>query len=248
MPPIRLSLRGFSCKALAIALALPLGAVVLAVAPATAAMACTVSNDCHSIVEDDMGHNNGVLGTIYFTCLHSPDSSDFVTNEMWDNTGSGGPLGAYWVEDGVVDGVDPQNGVDHTRNWFWADFRPGDTNINIHFPSGFGEAAYSTSYPASIAFDGGSSQAWAVFGGDSDVLMGTSTSQPNNTTDAYSGTEYSDGQGLRDSGNVSALTYYDSSFGTHRFGIHGYFRELGPNASVNPLYDNSSSTVSWADC
>jgi hypothetical protein len=248
MPQPRFSLRGFSRKALAITLALPLVAVVLAVAPASAAMACSLNSHCYAIGEDDMGHNNGALGTIYFTCLHSADSSDFVTNEIWDNTGSGGPLNVYWVEVGVVDGVDPQTSVDHTRSWFWADFRPGDTTINTHFPSGFGEAAFSTSYPASIVFDGGSSKAWAVFGGDSDVLIGTSTSQPNNTTDAYAGTEYSDGQGLRASGNVSALTWYDSNFGTHRFGANGYTRELGPNASIDPGYASSSSTVSWADC
>lgn len=249
MPSIGFLLRGFPRKALAIILALPLAGIALAVAPAPAAMACSMTDHCYAIANDSMGHNNGMTGMIYFTCLHSADSSNFVTNEMWDNTGSGGPLNVYWTEVGVFDGLDPQTtSTDYTRTWFWADFRPGDTNVNIHIPPGFREADFSTVYPAKISFNGGSSKAWSVFGGDSDVFMGTSSSQPNNTTNAYAGTEYTDGQGLRDSGYNNDLAWYDSNNSAHLFAGNAAPWEKGPNASINPSYDHATSTVSWADC
>jgi len=98
-----------------------LGSVPYASA-ATAAMSCTQTNDCHSQAEDDMGHNNGISADINLGCLASPTSSDWVTDEMWDITGTG----AYWVEAGVLDGYGPPNSSSaHSRAWFWADNRPG---------------------------------------------------------------------------------------------------------------------------
>ncbi len=194
------------------------------------------------------GHNNGALGTISFTCLNSPTDKDFVTNEIWDDTGTGGPYGTYWAEVGVADGL-LSDGNQYTRNWFWADIKPGDKQVNLHVPSGFAEAAYSTDYPTSILFDGDDSKSWTVVGGNSGVYLGTSYPQPNETTNINAGTEFSDAQDLRDSGSVSSLEYQNYKSVSLDWGSLGAaVAPKGANNDITSDYDSKTSTASWSDC
>jgi hypothetical protein len=231
---------------LALAMTVPATAI-LALGTAPDALACSQSNHCYSVATNNTGHNNGINGDIYFTCLHTPTTSDFTDDEMWDYTGSGGPLGFYWVEAGVVDGM-LQNNPGLTRNWFWADFRPGDSNVNIHVPSGFAEAGYSTDYYDSISFV--ANQTWSVTGGNSDVNMGTSTGQPNNTVMAQAGSEFTDDQGMRDTGNTNGLQRSDSSNHLHNWASDGHLdtADKGANNNTSPSYDPNTSTISWSQC
>jgi hypothetical protein len=228
--------------------ALPMAAAMAVLGPAldasaaTAAMSCTQSNDCHSQAEDDMGHNNGMSGDIDLSCLSSPTRSDYVTNEMWDVTGTG----PYWVEVGVIDGYGPPNSSStHSRAWFWADNRPS-TGFNVHFP-GLSIAHRNTVYPASITYQ--SRQTWSIFGGDSYVSMGLSTSQPNNTIAETAGTEFSDAHGLRDSGSVSNLLWEGRHNHWNSWGHGGHADPpAGPNNHIKATYSRSGSYVKWDRC
>ncbi len=232
---------------LAAAFTLPFLALIFGVVSAPAAQACSLSAHCYASAVVT-GHNNGVLGNIFFTCLNSPTDNDFVTDEMWDDTGTGGPFGVYWTEVGVIDGKAADGNV-KTRNWFWAQFRPTDSTVDEHYPTGFAEAAFSTDYLATITYNGGSSKAWTVTGGDSGIGLGTSSVQPNDTTLDRAGTEYTDAQGLRDSGGLAGLDYEDSGSNEHAWGSNGgTVPNRGANADVDPSYDASTSTVSWNSC
>jgi hypothetical protein len=219
-------------------IAVTIGPTVTASAESSCA---TPDNEhCHSIAEDQMGHNNGMSGNIFFTCLYSPTNSDLVTNEMWDAM-----TGNNWIEVGVITGLDTNGSLD-TRNWFWADQRPG-LGFAFHKPSGFAQAQFSTLYPASITFV--SNMTWEIDGGNSFVNMGMSTQQPNNTQDETAGTEFTDAQGLRDSGSVSGLRWEDSNGTIHNWGSDGFvLPPIGNNNDVTPSYSASNSAVSWADC
>jgi hypothetical protein len=244
-PPARAMLLR-SCVALAAILPMAAAMSLLASAPeasaATAAMSCTQDNDCHSAAQDVTGHNNGLEGDIYFTCLASPTSSDWVTNEVWDITGTG----AYWVEAGVIDGYGPPNSSGtHSRAWFWADNRPSES-FSVHFP-GLSIAHRSTVYPVSISYY--SPQTWSIWGGDKYVSMGLSTSQPNHTVAEEAGTEFSDADHLRMSGNISNLLFANSHNDWHNWGSHGKAEKPeGPRNHVKPAYSRSRSMVSWSDC
>jgi hypothetical protein len=239
-PPVRAMLLR---SGILLAAILPAAVAVLGSAPdASAATACTQSNDCHSGAQDHTHHNNGMSASIYFTCLASPTSSDWVTDEMWDITGTG----AYWVEAGVIDGFGPPNssGI-HSRAWFWADNRPGD-GFTVHFP-GLSIAHRGTVYPASINYAG--SNTWSIWGGDSYVSMGLSTSQPNNSLAEEAGTEFSDAHGLRDSGSVSNLLWENRSGHWHSWGSGGRaFSAEGPNNHIKATYSRSGSYVKWNHC
>jgi hypothetical protein len=233
-------------RVLAAALPMAAAVAVLGSAPdasaATAAMSCTQLNDCHSFTIDDTGHNDGMSGSVDLSCLASPTSSDWVTNEMWDITGTG----AYWVETGVIDGFGrPNSSSTHSRAWFWADNRPGE-GFKVHFP-GLSIAHRNTVYPASITYQG--SQKWSIYGGDSYVSMGLSTSQPNNSIAEEAGTEFSDDHGLRDSGSVSSLSWEGSNGHWHDWGSGGHAgRQEGANNHVKATYSRSGSYVSWDHC
>jgi len=230
-----------AAMALTLMLFVTAGLTAVAISHAPAAFACSLtpdSNHCHSQVQDNTGHNNGVAGSIYFTCLHSPNGSDFVTNEFWNATGGSG---AYWIETGVIDGYSSK-----TRSWFWADVTPS-SSFNAYFPPGFREAAYSTYYPAEIQY--ASPQTWLIYGGDSDVQMVTVHDEPNNTIAGTAGTEFSDQTGMRDSGSVSELESANSNDVWNFWGRYGNHPEQdGPNNHITPSYDNGTSTVSWSDC
>jgi hypothetical protein len=216
------------------------GFAAIAVSHASAAFACSQTNDCHSQAEDDMGHNNGVMANIYFTCLHSPNSSDYVTNEMWDVTGHSGSTN-YWIETGVIDGYSSK-----TRAWFSANQTPS-VPFNVYFPSGFAEANYSIQYAAKIEYS--STQTWDVTGGNSFVHINTVHGQPNNTFAETAGTEFSDQTGMRDSGSVIGLQWEDSNGVWNLWGSGGRADPpLGPNNHITPSYHSSSSTVDWSDC
>jgi hypothetical protein len=205
---------------------------------ATAAMSCTQTNDCHSFAVDDTGHNNGMSGSIDLSCLASPTSSEWVTNEMWDITGTG----AYWVEAGVIDGYGPPS---HSRAWFWADNRPGES-FSVHFP-GLSIAHRNTVYPESITYQG--SQTWSIYGGDSYVSMGLSTSQPNNSLQETAGTEFSDAHSLRDSGSITSLAWKGRSNHWYDWGSGGRAHSPeGPNNHIKATYSRSGSYVSWDHC
>jgi hypothetical protein len=226
--------------ALVAVLPMAAAAAVLGSAPdasaATAAMSCTQSNDCHSIAEDKTGHNNGMSGSIDLSCLASPTSSDFVTNEMWDITGGG----AYWVEAGVIDGYGG-----HSRAWFWADNRP-DESFSVHFP-GLSIAHRNTVYPESITYQG--SQKWSIYGGDSYVSMGLSTSQQNNSLGEEAGTEFSDAHNLRDSGSITSLAWEGRNGHWYDWGSGGHaLSPEGPNNHIKATYSRSGSYVSWDHC
>lgn len=212
-----------------------------AISSPSAAFACSLtpeSSHCHSEVQDTTGHNNGVSGSIYFTCLHSPNGSDFVTDEMWDATGGSG---AYWIETGVIDGY-----ASKTRAWFWADVTP-TSSFNVYFPSGFAEANYSTYYPAEIEY--ASPQTWLIYGGNSGGVMVTVHDEPNNTIADLAGTEFSNQTGMRDSGSVSQLEWADSNDNWSFWGSNGNHKHQdGPNNHVVPSYDSGTSTISWSDC
>ncbi len=220
---------------------------VSAIPGASATLTCSVSPDsdhCHSVWENNIGHNNGLAGSIYFTCLRSPDGSDFVNNEIWEDFSST----AYWVEVGVKDGI-AHNSNDYTRTWFWADNIPNSKYFEYEL-TGFAEANFSTYYPAEIQYAAAGS--WNVYGGNSDVLLDTAHDQPNNSNVQFAGTEFTDQTGLRDSGSVSGVEWADGNGNFWFWGHNGapgpFNADQGPNNHVTSSYDSGTETVSWSDC
>jgi hypothetical protein len=65
------------------------------------AFACSNSDHCWAQAEkDDIPNNTGIQDYLNIQCLYYPDTTNFATNEEWEQNGT------YWVEAGVVSGYD----------------------------------------------------------------------------------------------------------------------------------------------
>jgi hypothetical protein len=209
---------------------------------ASAAVSCASSNGNHCYAEAvrSVGQNHGVFGEIVVNCLYMPanGNSASVTNEMWDASSNN----AYWIEDGVTSGQGG-NGYNY-HHWFWADSRPGG-GYHEHYPNI--SNAGSGTYPVEIYYEGNNS--WGVIGGNSTVLMGTSTSQPvSSTYTVIAGTEYmaASNSGIRDIGHIASLEYQTTGGNWYYVGGGGGNENLGPGHYINGSYSSGSSTESWS--
>jgi|GEM_PF-2107710 hypothetical protein len=72
---------------------------------------------------------NQVLGAqTSISVVHLAPGNGFVTNEEWLMEDDA--EGTFWVEAGYLVNSQVDNG---TELWFWADYRPSDSNINDHY-------------------------------------------------------------------------------------------------------------------
>jgi len=210
---------------------------------APAAFACDdgANNHCYAIANNH-SLETGVYGQLYITCMYAPNNVNagyFATNEVWN----GSTDGLYFTEGGVFSGA--ANGNYYSKSWFWADQRPNGGGYHEH-PGG-GTPNTGTRYPVEIVWAGNNT--WNIYGGNSDTLIGQSTSQPLTVTnDMDAGTEYTvpSGKGMRNVGSINELQYLATS-GTWTFwGTRGGADpELGPGAYITPGYSSSNNFVTW---
>jgi hypothetical protein len=211
-------------------------------APQDAFASCSNDNNNHCYAQmelDGISNNTGILNNLYIQCLYYPDTSAFDSNEMWDGNGT------YWVEDGVTSGVD-HYGNYHDKSWFWADSRPNGGDYNEHYNSGWKQAVAGTSYLEEILYVGNDD--WKVYGANSYILLGTSTSQPPMSGRVMNaGSEYTanSNSGIRDIGKSTGLEYRDSAQNWHFAGTGGYDASSSNNYFTKN-YDGSNSSFTWS--
>ena len=224
--------------AVVLALALPASAWMIIAAAAPQASACSQSSHCYAeAVNFNTNTNHGVFGALNVHCLYQPNNGNRASTEIWD-TDSGCH---NWVEAGISSGVD-YYGVYRNKNWFWADKRPG-YNYSEHDKSV--TASTDTTYSTQIEFAGNGT--WNVYGENSFVLYGTSTSNSATIVQGIGGTEYEGGStsGIRDIGDVYNLERKSSSNTWYFWDTNAGNQNLGTGNYINGHYDMSTSHEYW---
>jgi hypothetical protein len=232
---------GVRRTALVLALALPAATWMIIAAPtpdASAASPCNPFSNCWAeYFNKNTNTNHGIFGALYAHCLHMPQgNSAFVTNEIWDANISNG----YFEEVGLYSGLG-RNIAYGNRNWFWGDYRPGDSQVNEHDSSV--TASLDTSYRVKVEYQGNNT--WYIYGNGNYSHFGTSVDQTASLQEGQAGTEYTaeSGSGIRDQGSVSDLKRKSSSDTWYSWGnnVAKY-----ANGYIDPSYNSSINTVSWS--
>src|SRR5215472_11608550 len=81
-----------------------IGSTVVVAVPLPRAEACSLTPDsdhCYAETYDSQDTPTGVKANLSFSCLHSPNGSDVVTQEVWI---ADSVTPSYWVENGMLDG------------------------------------------------------------------------------------------------------------------------------------------------
>jgi hypothetical protein len=215
---------------------------MVAAGKAPSAWACTSVSHCYAMGQSNGGDNYGESATININCLYiNNDSDNFVTNELWDQSGDA----KYWEETGAMSGSLGSNsqGKYWSRELFWADERPNGGSFHWHPVAATGDESWAVE----IAYVGNNT--WDVYSGGA---WYTSTAQPmfSDGASTNAGSEYTvnSGQaGLRDVGSVSAVEWENSA--GNWIPVGGSMSsdgELGTDAWINPVYYPDSSTVTWS--
>jgi hypothetical protein len=222
--------------AYALASALTLSAALIMGSGTQAWAYTTPANDYDSVAGISFGStgNYGIQAGFVSNCLLQPqDNSDFLTQEVWDGDA------LYWVEAGQFSGYDPiNNHAYYSREWFWADQRPGG-GYHEHFPA----AAFSGTTGVLIMWLGDNE--WGIY--ENGMPQQLSTSQPQSITqngDEYAGTEYSASgpAGIEDQGEFTGLQYIDTSGNLDDWGSAG---SITDHAWISASYHASDSLVDW---
>jgi len=208
-----------------------IGSTVVVAVPLPRAEACSLTPDsdhCYAETYDSQDTPTGVKANLSFSCLHSPNGSDVVTQEVWI---ADSVTPSYWVENGMLDGY--SNAI---HQWFWADNRPN-----------YGFSVHITSFTVNMnvvhlakIYRNGTHPDWPVF--RDSTQLGTST--PNDFTGAVviGGSEYTT-SGVRDVGTIAGIAYRDRSGSWHDIGTTGDGHPpFGPGHYVTDRYDHSTST------
>ena len=225
--------------ALVLTLALPTSAWMIIAGAVPQASACDQNSHCYAEAQNfNTNTNHGVYGILNVHCLYEPNNGNFANIEMWDVNSSGN----NWVEAGIKSGVD-YHGVYRNKNWFWADKRPG-YNYSEHDSSV--TASTDTNYSTEIQFAGNNE--WDVYGENSFVQYGTSTSNSATLVQGLEGTEYlgSSTSGIRDIGNIYNLERKSSSNTWYFWGGNAQNYDLGTGNYINGHYDTSASHEYWS--
>jgi hypothetical protein len=121
------------CIELALSLVASLGVAAVVANPALATT-CSPgpSSHCYALVDSYPSGLYGAVMALDSSALQVANpgqcNDQFIDNEMWLFTNSG-----HWVEQGEIEGAQCNN---NTVYHFWADKRPGDTQINYHQDEG----------------------------------------------------------------------------------------------------------------
>jgi hypothetical protein len=128
-----------------------------------------------------------------------------IGNVLWllDTTSSGCPQGACWIEVGYHT-VTNAGGTSTVNQYYWADWRPGDTKLNVHPLANVASADLGNNVWLEIEFQG--SNQWQIIAQPSSALYsGLST---NNT---MHGNRIEIGMELAGTSGASANTGYFTS-------------------------------------
>jgi len=226
-----------SAVVLAVAFTASAGLTIMGAVPQ--ASACSLSAHCYAeAVNQNTATNHGVYGEVNVHCLYQPNNGNQARAEIWDVDSSGN----NWIEAGVISGVD-YNGTYRNKNWVWADKRPG-SNYFEHDKSV--TASTDTSYPTEIVFAG--SNTWDIYGENSFVLYGTSTSNSATLITGIGGTEYEGGStsGIRDIGHVYNLERESSSNTWFSWGGNALNEDLGSGHYISSSYNSGGSYETWS--
>jgi hypothetical protein len=226
--------------AVVLALILPAAGLVLA-AGLPQASACDISDHCYTVgINNHVAANHGVYGELYVTCLYQPDDGNSVTNEVWDQEGSGS--NAYWVEAGIGSGTDA-HGYYRGDEWFAASQLPGQNYIEDDTDV---QAKLTTVYPVEITYVGGGT--WDYIGENNTQIFDTVTDSFS-ATQAYGGTEYTNNpgsSGLRDIGNIYDLQNQGLNGTWYYLGAAATNQHYGPGPFITGSYNSSTSEESWS--
>lgn len=163
---------------------------------AAAAYSCGSPSEGHCYAQVDWnGARNSFWGgdvTIYVSALNAgpnnPLQPSFITNETWiGDRFCGNPIGGCWIEAGIIDRHD------WVPYYFWADVRPQDSNISIHYFAGVGTNSFGGYATFSIARDPNNANDWNISAAtptDGYFLL-KSTQNAMQVTDQTIGTELS---------------------------------------------------------
>lgn len=214
---------------------------MVAAGKAPSAWACTTTSHCYALGQANGPDNYGQWADINISCLYiNNDSDNFVTNELWDQSGND----EYWEEDGAISGSLGANsgGNYYNRELFWADSRPNGGSFHFHPVATTGDQTWT------VEMEYVGDDTWDLYSGNS---WEVSTGQPLYSDSAHTtaGTEYTVNSGvdsMRDVGSVSSIEWEDSSGNWHLEGGSMGSGTAGPGPWISPSYSSSSSTVSWA--
>jgi hypothetical protein len=214
---------------------------MVAAGKAPSAWACTTTTHCYAVSLSNGGDNYGELATININCLYiKSDSDNFVTNELWDQSGNG----KYWEEDGAMSGSLGANsqGKYWNRELFYADSRPNGGSFHWHPTAATGDEGWAVEieYVGNNTWDLESGGAWW-----------TSIDQPmfSDGASTVAGSEYTANPGqdsMRNVGSVSGIEWENSAGNWIPEGSSmSSGGEVGTDW-IDPVYYPDSSAVSWS--